>query len=98
MKHFIGFLKKEFYHIFRDKRTLGILFGMPIALMMLFGYVITTEVKDARIAILDQSKDETTRKIIEKIADVFRYFLINNSINYLSKFHVSTPKLTIFYG
>lgn len=80
MKHFIGFLKKEFYHIFRDKRTLGILFGMPIALMMLFGYVITTEVKDARIAILDQSKDETTRKIIEKIASS-GYFVIAKNLD-----------------
>ena len=75
MKHFIGFVKKEFHHIFRDRRTLIILFGIPIAQMLLFGYIITTEVKDARIAILDYSKDETTRKIIDKLASS-GYFII----------------------
>ncbi|HOV12256.1 MAG TPA: ABC transporter permease [Bacteroidales bacterium] len=75
MKHFLGFVKKEFHHIFRDRRTLIILFGIPVAQMLLFGYIITTEVKDARIAILDHSKDETTRKIIDKLASS-GYFII----------------------
>lgn len=67
MKRFLGFIVKEFYHIFRDKRTLLILFGMPVAQMMLFGYVITNEIKDVKIAILDRSKDNTTRRITEKL-------------------------------
>ena len=41
MKRFLGFIKKEFYHIFRDKRSMFILFGMPIAQIMLFGFAIT---------------------------------------------------------
>ena len=40
MKRFIGFVKKEFYHIFRDRRSMFILFGMPIAQIMLFGFAI----------------------------------------------------------
>jgi len=80
MKHFIGFVKKEFRHIFRDKRTLVVLFGMPILQMLLFGYIITTEVKDARIAILDQSKDETTRKIIDKLSSS-GYFIITKYLD-----------------
>lgn len=68
MKHFLGFVKKEFFHIFRDKRTFVILFGLPVVQMILFGYVITTEIKNVHIAVLDYSKDETTRKIINKIA------------------------------
>jgi len=75
MKHFLGFVKKELYHIFRDSRTLVILFGIPVILMILFGYVVTTEVKNARIAILDYSKDEVTRKIIDKIGST-DYFII----------------------
>ncbi len=67
MKAFLGFVEKEFYHIFRDKRTLLILFGMPIIQVLLFGFAITTEIKDAKIAILDHSKDEVTRKISNKI-------------------------------
>ena len=67
MKRFLGFVVKEFYHIFRDYRTLLILFGLPAVQLLLFGYVITNEIKDARIAILDQSKDEVTRRISEKV-------------------------------
>ena len=44
MKQFISFIRKEFYHIFRDKRTMMILLVMPIILIILFGYAITTEI------------------------------------------------------
>lgn len=67
MKKFMGFVIKEFYHIFRDYRTLTILFGMPVVQLLLFGYVITNEIKDARIAILDLSKDNVTQEITQKI-------------------------------
>ena len=63
MKRFIGFVKKEFYHIFRDKRSMFILFGMPIAQIMLFGFAITNEINNVKIAILDKSKDTETQKI-----------------------------------
>ncbi|WP_293668139.1 ABC transporter permease [uncultured Parabacteroides sp.] len=68
MKQFISFIRKEFYHIFRDKRTMMILLAMPIILIILFGYAITTEIKRAPIAILDQSRDEVTQKMIEHLA------------------------------
>ena len=67
MKRFLGFVIKEFYHIFRDRRTLLILFGMPIAQMMIFGYAISNEIKDVKIAVLDKSRDAVTRKITDKI-------------------------------
>jgi ABC-2 type transport system permease protein len=45
MKQFIAFVKKEFYHIFRDRRTMLILLGMPVVEIILFGFAISTEVK-----------------------------------------------------
>jgi len=80
MKRFIGFIKKEFYHIFRDKRSLFILFGMPIAQILLFGFAITNEINNVDIAILDHSKDVTTQKIINKIS-ASKYFSINQYID-----------------
>lgn len=68
MKRFIGFVRKEFYHIFRDKRSLFILFGMPIAQILLFGFAITNEINNVDIAILDQANDVTSKEIINKIA------------------------------
>ena len=79
MKRFIGFVKKEFYHIFRDRRSMFILFGMPIAQIMLFGFAITNEINNVNIAILDQSKDVETHKIIQKISNS-SYFNIEQEI------------------
>ncbi len=79
MKRFIGFIRKEFYHIFRDKRTLFILFGMPVVQIMLFGFAITNEIKNVDLAILDKSKDVNTEEIINKIASS-NYFTIKKII------------------
>jgi ABC-2 type transport system permease protein len=79
MKRFRGFVIKEFYHIFRDYRTLLILFGMPAVQLLLFGYVITNEIKDAKIAIFDQSKDQVTQKITQKILSS-GYFLLEKNL------------------
>lgn len=79
MKRFIGFIKKEFYHIFRDKRSLFILFGMPIAQILLFGFAITNEINNVDIAVLDHSKDVTTQEIINKIS-ASKYFSIETFI------------------
>ena len=79
MKRFIGFIKKEFYHIFRDRRSLFILFGMPIAQILLFGFAITNEINNVDIAILDRSKDANTQEIINKIS-ASKYFSIKQMI------------------
>ncbi len=67
MKRFISFVTKEFHHIFRDKRTLIILFGIPFAQVLLFGFVITNELKNVKIAVWDKSNDEVTKQITDKI-------------------------------
>jgi ABC-2 type transport system permease protein len=80
MRRFRGFVIKELYHIFRDYRTLLILFGMPAVQLLLFGYVITNEIKDAKIAILDQSKDNVTQQITQKILSS-GYFLLEKNLS-----------------
>lgn len=73
MKQFISFVKKEFYHIFRDRQTLFILMGMPIVLIVIFGFALTNEVKNARFAVLNLSNDNVTKELIEEL-DASRYF------------------------
>ena len=75
MKQFIAFVKKEFYHIFRDRRTMLILLGMPIVQIILFGFAISTEVKNVRLAVLDPSNDVVTRKMIDRM-DASEYFTV----------------------
>ncbi len=62
-----SFIKKEFFHIFRDVRTMVILFGIPIAQLLIFGTVIKSEISDVKIAIYDQSKDDITQRITNKL-------------------------------
>jgi ABC-2 type transport system permease protein len=80
MKQFKAFVKKEFYHILRDKRTILILLVMPIAQIILFGFAITTEVKDTPIAIFDPSKDAATRQITERLA-ASNYFTLTRELH-----------------
>lgn len=67
MKQFIVFVKKEFYHVFRDRKTLLLLFGMPIAQIILFGFALTNEIKNSKVIISDYSNDIASQSIIEKI-------------------------------
>ena len=79
MKQFSAFVKKEFYHIFRDKRTLFILLGMPIMQIIIFGFALTNEVKNARIAILDNARDAETSSLVSELS-ASRYFEIEKNI------------------
>ncbi|WP_119079438.1 ABC transporter permease [Chitinophaga alhagiae] len=67
MREFLVFVRKECYHIFRDRRTLLILFGMPVVLIVLFGFAITNEVRNVKIAVLDQAKDTYSRQLTDRI-------------------------------
>ena len=67
LRSFLAFIKKETFHILRDTRTLFILFGMPIALVFIFGYTVTNEFKDASIAIVDQARDDLSRSLVDHL-------------------------------
>jgi ABC-2 type transport system permease protein len=76
---FFAFVKKEFYHISRDKRTMFILLGMPVVQIVIFGFALTNEVKNANIAILDNSKDAATTSLTAEL-DASRYFALERNI------------------
>lgn len=80
MKQFISFVKKEFHHILRDRRTLFILLGMPIVQIIIFGFALTNEVKNSQIAVLDYSHDIATTALTEQIA-ASRYFNITEKLH-----------------
>ena len=73
MKQFLSFVRKEFYHILRDKRTMFILLVMPIVEIIIFGFALTNEVKNSKIAVLDQSHDAATQQLINEI-NASKYF------------------------
>jgi ABC-2 type transport system permease protein len=79
---FLNFVRKEYYHIFRDARTMLILLVMPIIQIILFGFAVTTEVKNAQIGIFDPSGNALAQRIAER-------FQANNYFTVAQIFHNS---------
>ena len=79
MKQLLTFVKKEFLHVLRDRRTLLLLFGMPVVQILLFGFALSTEVKNTKIGVLDLDKSQTSFEIISKI-NANQYFDIDKNL------------------
>lgn len=75
MKQFISFVNKENKHILRDRRTMMILFGMPIVMMLLFGFAISTDVKNVRTVIVCSHIDFMTDAVAEAL-NASSYFTV----------------------
>jgi ABC-2 type transport system permease protein len=80
MKQLLNFIRKEYYHIIRDVRTLIVLILMPVAQLLIFGYAIRTEVNDAIIGIYDKSRDNISNDITNKMLSS-GYFKLQGYVN-----------------
>ena len=80
MKQFIAFVIKETKHILRDKRTMLILFGMPVVMMLLFGFAITTDVKNVRTVVVTSQMSPRIRQAVERLSQS-EYFIITQTVN-----------------
>lgn len=91
---------KEFFHILRDKRTLLILFGLPVIQILLFGFAITNDIKDARIAILDPARDEVSQELRQRLISS-GYFLLEQDASsmdqVLQAFRESRIKMAVIF-
>jgi len=100
MKQFITFVKKEFRHVFRDPKTLLILFGLPIVQITLFGFALSNEIKNSKIVVCDYAKDEMSTQIIAKLEasnnfEVERYLMSSREID--EAFKRGTIKMAIVF-
>lgn len=80
MKQFKSFVIKETRHILRDKRTILILFGMPVVMMLIFGFAITTDVKNVRTVVVTSQMDLQTQRAVERISQS-EYFIITQTVD-----------------
>ena len=80
MKQFWSFVIKEAKHILRDKRTMLILFGMPAVMMLLFGFAITTDVKNVRTVVVTSQMDHQTQQAVERLSQS-EYFTITATVH-----------------
>ncbi|AYB33422.1 ABC transporter permease [Chryseolinea soli] len=79
MKQFLTFVRKEFAHVLRDRKTLLILFGMPVVQILIFGFALTSEVKNSRVLIVDNANDVASRQLLTKI-EASQYFEVDRSV------------------
>ena len=91
MNQFIAFVKKEFYHIWRDKRTMFILLGMPVVQIIIFGFALTNEVKNSKIGVLDNSKDAASSSLIAQL-DASRYFDLETNLHSYNEIEAAFKK------
>jgi ABC-2 type transport system permease protein len=87
----MNLVKKEFYHIFRDRRTMMILLVMPIVQIVLFGFALTTEVKNTPIAVLNPANDDAARQIAERLA-ASKYFTLVNEMHTIEEIEKALQK------
>lgn len=81
MGPFQSFVRKEFYHVFRDPKTLLLLFGLPIVQIVLFGFALTNEIKDSRIVVCDYDKSTVSQHIIEQLRASDEFMLEESILN-----------------
>ncbi|MDY5823973.1 MAG: ABC transporter permease [Candidatus Coprenecus sp.] len=82
---FISFVKKEFSHILRDTRTLMVLLVMPVVMILLFGFALSTELKSVKVAVYAPSMDLITERIVTQV-DASPYFTVSHYIKERSGF------------
>ena len=81
---FISFVKKEFLYIFRDTWTMIILLLLPVLMIILFGFGISTEIKNTRVAVFDPSRDVATGQIVNNLS-TSEYFIISHYLSDISE-------------
>jgi putative ABC transporter, permease protein len=79
MKPFFSFVIKETKHILRDKRTMLMLFGMPIVMMLLFGFAVTNDVRNVRIIVVMSNADNATQQVADRLA-ASEYFTLTKVV------------------
>ncbi|MBR3717253.1 MAG: ABC transporter permease [Bacteroidaceae bacterium] len=79
MKEFWSFVKKEAKHILRDKRTMLILFVMPVVMMLIFGFAVSTDVKNVRTVVVTSQMDHLTQQAVERLA-ASEYFIVTTTV------------------
>lgn len=80
MNQFISFVIKETKHIVRDRRTMLILFGMPVVMMLIFGFAITTDIRNVKVTVVTAVMNPRIQQVVQRI-DVSEYFVVTQTVS-----------------
>jgi ABC-2 type transport system permease protein len=94
MQQLLIFILKEFTHVWRDPKTLLMLFGLPISQIVLFGFALSNEVKNSDIAVFDQAGDALSLQMIQKI-EASQYFTLRKMVHSSGEIEAAFKKASI---
>lgn len=80
MNQFISFVIKETKHIVRDRRTMLFLFGMPVVMMLIFGFAITTDVRNVKVTVVTAVMNPRIQQVVQRI-DASEYFVVTHTVS-----------------
>lgn len=80
MNQFISFVIKETKHIVRDRRTMLILFGVPVVMMLIFGFAITTDVRNVKVTVVTAVMNPRIQQVVQRI-DASEYFVVTQTVS-----------------
>jgi len=69
-------LRKEFIQMLRDPRMRAILFVPPLVQLIIFGYAVTLDVDNARIAWMDMSRTPESRALMQRFVGSGRFDVV----------------------
>lgn len=67
MSIFQSLITKEVLHLIRDFRTITVVLAMPVILLLLFGFAISTEINNVRVIVVVEQHTDETRQIIDRL-------------------------------
>lgn len=73
-------VRKEFYHLIRDYRSLYLAFAIPLILIILFGYALSLDVDNVGTVFVDYDRSELSRDFIRKL-DASSYFHVSQRLS-----------------
>lgn len=80
MNQFISFVIKETKHIVRDRRTMLILFGTPVVMMLIFGFAITTDIRNVKVTVVTAVMNPRIQQVVQRI-DASEYFVVTQTVS-----------------
>ncbi len=82
MERLKALIVKEFIQVMRDRITLGLIIGMPVLQLLIFGFAINTDVKHLRTAVLDQSRTQESRQLLDSFVGSMYFDIVQTASNF----------------
>lgn len=81
MSPLLGFIRKEFYQALRDPRMKLLIFVLPIIQLTLFGFALSTDVKNIKLAIIAPPRDVLSQKLKQRVIAAKEFILVPTQLS-----------------